>query len=102
MKTNNRYRVKASRINSLDDLRREKMRLRMEIVRTEEHIHTGYREIIAALTFRNLANHLVQDLTTTSSIVSKTIAIGKVFLTRRKKKRHDREQAAANLNANDF
>jgi hypothetical protein len=88
MKTSNRYRVKTEKIHSLNDLLMEKMRLRMEIMKTEENIHTGYREILNALTFRNIASTLIQEVSATSSVVEKAFDIGKSFFAKRKKKKH--------------
>jgi hypothetical protein len=87
MKTSKRYTVPAEKINSLQDLRMEKQRLRFEIMKTEESIHSGYRNIIEALTFKNLAATMINDLSATSSVMSKAFAFGKSFMEKRKKKK---------------
>jgi hypothetical protein len=92
MKPSNRYQVKTDKIHSLNDLRMEKMRLRMEIMKTEENIHTGYREILHALSFRNIASTVINDVTASSSVVAKAFDIGKSFFAKRKKKKHDKMQ----------
>jgi hypothetical protein len=90
MKTTKRYKVKSEKIHSLNDLSVEKQRLRFEITKTEENIHAGYREIIQALTLKNLVSTMVNDLSSTSSIVSKAFVIGQTFMAKRKKKKHDK------------
>ena len=94
MKTTNRYTVKADKIRSLKDIDLEKQRLKIEIMKTEQEIHSGYRNILQAFTLRNLASTVVNEITTTSNVVSKAIAIGKSFMAGRKKKKHDKLKAA--------
>ncbi len=93
MKTNNRYIVKANRIHSLKDIELEKQRLRLEILKQEQDIHSGYRNILQALTFRNLATNIVSDIATSSSLLSKALSIGKAVMSRRKKKKYDKLKA---------
>ncbi|MCX6305279.1 MAG: hypothetical protein NT040_09935 [Bacteroidetes bacterium] len=90
MKTTKRYMVKPEKIHSLQDLSLEKERLRLEIMKTEQNIHAGYRDILHALTFKNLATSMIQDISATSSVLTKAISIGKSFMTRRKKKKQDK------------
>jgi hypothetical protein len=92
MKTSKRYLVKPEKIHSLDDLRLEKLRLRLEIMKTEESIHSGYRDILEALTFKNLASTMIKDVSATSSVLTKAFAFGKAVMARHKKKKHDRMQ----------
>jgi hypothetical protein len=98
MKTSKRYQVKADKIHSLDDLRIEKMRLRMEILKTEESIHAGYRDIIDALSFKNIASSVVNEVTGSSSVLTKAFAFGQAFMAKRKKKKHDKPR---DLNTTD-
>ena len=93
MKTTNRYIVKAANIRSLKDIELEKQRLRLEIMKKEQDIHSGYRNILHAFSLRNLATTLVNEVTTTSSVLSKALLIGKSFLDNRKKKKHDKLKA---------
>lgn len=86
MKTNNRYVVKPEKIHSLKDIEMEKQRLRLEIMKTETTIRANYHNLLHAFTFRNLATTLVQDISATSSAVSKAMAIGKSLFGRKKKK----------------
>jgi hypothetical protein len=88
--------VKPEKIHSLNDLRMEKLRLRMEIMKTEENIHTGYRDIIDALSFKNIASTVINDVTATSSVMSQAFAFGKSLLAKRKKKKHARMQEDMN------
>ena len=90
MKTSKRYTVQPGRIHSLEDIRLEKMRLRLEILKTENNIHDGYRDILQALTFKNLAATVINDISATSSVMSKAFAVGKSFMEKRKKKKHDK------------
>ncbi len=87
MRPSNRYRVKTDRIHSLEDLRKEKMKLRFEILKTEQDIHTGYRDLVDALSPRNLLNTVVTDVSASSTVLSKAFTFGKTLLERRKKKK---------------
>jgi hypothetical protein len=82
--------VKADKIHSLDDIKMEKLRLRLEIMKTEESIHSGYREILQALTFKNIATTVISDVSASSSVLTKMFAFGKAVMARQKKKKHDR------------
>ncbi|MEI6683843.1 MAG: hypothetical protein WCO44_14525 [Bacteroidota bacterium] len=90
MKTTNRYTIKAERIRSLKDIEVEKHRLRLEIMKKEQDIHNSYRNILQGFSPRNLATSMVNDFTTSSSILSKAFSIGKAFMARRKKKKRDK------------
>jgi hypothetical protein len=82
--------VKADKIHSLDDIRIEKLRLRLEIMKTEENIHAGYRDILSALSPRNLATTLINDVAASSSVLTKAFSFGQSLLSKRKKKKHDK------------
>jgi len=86
--------VRPEKIRSLNDIRMEKLRLKLEIMKTEESISSAYREILQALTFKNIASAVVSDISATSSVVAKAISIGKAVLTGRKKKKHDKMKEA--------
>ena len=90
METTKRYKVKSGNIHSLKDIELEKHRLRIEILKTEANIQSGYRNILHALTFKNLAATLVSDVTSTSTVMSKVFAFGKSMMEKRKKKKHDK------------
>ncbi len=95
MKTSNRYRVKSQNIHSLKDIELEKQRLRIEIMKTEADIHTGYRNILQAFTLKNIAATMISDVAATSSVMSKVFSFGKVLLEKRKKKKHDKLKAVS-------
>ncbi|MCK9424201.1 MAG: hypothetical protein M0Q38_16570 [Bacteroidales bacterium] len=90
MKTSKRYKIKTSKIHSLEDITAEKTRLKFEIRLKEEHIQSNYRHILDAFTLRNLTSTLVTELSATSSIVSKALSMGKSILERRKKKKKEK------------
>ena len=87
MKTTKRYLVKPEKIHSMEDLRLEKLRLRLEIMKTEENIHAGYRDILEALSFKNIATTMINDVAATSSVLSKAFSFGKAMMAKRKKKK---------------
>jgi hypothetical protein len=98
MKTSKRYLVKSEKIHSLNDLQMEKMRLRMEILKTEERIHAGYRDILDALSFKNIASTVMNDVTASSTILARAFSFGKALMAKRKKKKHD---SSSDLNSTD-
>lgn len=87
MKTNKPYKVKSERVHSLRDLELEKARLQLEILKAKENIHSDYRRILDSFTLKNLASVMVQDMATSSGIVSKTFGLGKSFFAKKKKKK---------------
>ena len=94
MSPTKRYTVKADKIGSLKDIELEKQRLRLEIMKKEQDINSGYRNIVQALSPRNIAATLVNDLTTSSTVLSKAFSIGKALIAKRKKKKLDKLNAA--------
>jgi hypothetical protein len=90
MKTSKRYKVNHDKIHSLKDIEMEKQRLRLEIMKTEVNIHSGYRNILQAFTLKNLATSMVNDISATSSVLSKVFTFGKAIMAKRKKKKHDK------------
>jgi hypothetical protein len=85
--------VQPGKIHSLNDIRLEKQRLRLEIMKTEENIHSGYLHILQALSFKNLATTMINEISVTSSAMTKAFAFGKSIMARRKKKKHDKLKA---------
>jgi hypothetical protein len=81
--------VKPEKIHSLRDLEMEKERLKLEILKTETNIRSDYHNLLHAFTFKNLASSVIQDITTTSSVVSKAFSIGKSFLGKKKKRKKE-------------
>ncbi|MCX6267811.1 MAG: hypothetical protein NTW16_10700 [Bacteroidetes bacterium] len=72
----------------------EKLRLRIEILKTEQNIHSGYQDILQALTFKNLASTMINDISASSSVISSVMSFGKSIVAKRKKKKHDKLKAA--------
>ena len=87
MKRNNRYHLKPGTIRSLKDLDLERQRLKLEIMKSEEHIHSDYRHLIHALTFRNIAQSVLGNVTHTTSVLSKAFSFGRAIMAKRKKKK---------------
>jgi hypothetical protein len=88
MKTTKRYIVKAEKIHSLKDIEIEKQRLRIEIMRTENSIQADYHNILHALTLKNIASNMINDIAATSGVLSKAFSFGKSLMAKRKKKKH--------------
>lgn len=84
-----RYRIKPSRINSLEDLHLEKTKVKMEILKKAQSIHSDYRSLLNALTFRNIISNIADDLTVQSAVVSKAISIGKSLFSGKSKKKRE-------------
>jgi len=87
MRTSDPYRVRVNHIHSLSDLKREKEKLQMEIVRREEGIKYNYQNLVHLLSFRNILGTLIDEVGTTTTIVGKLFSLGKDFLAKRKKKK---------------
>ena len=54
MRTSEPYKVRVNHLNSMEDLEREKERIRIEITRSEEGIKYNYQNLVHLLSFRNL------------------------------------------------
>ena len=87
MRTSEPYKVRANHLNSLSDLEREKERLQMEIARREEGIKYNYQNLVKLLSFRNLIGTLIDEVSTTTTVIGKLFLLGKDFLAKRKKKK---------------
>jgi hypothetical protein len=75
------------KISSLEDLRLEKARLQMDILKKENQIHSDYQQILNKLTLRHLFRTIREDVAITSNVTSKLISFGKKILARKKKKK---------------
>jgi len=93
MKTSNRYHVKPEKIRSLKDLELERQRLRLEILKTEEHIHRDYRRILDAFTLKNIASSVLGDLAHNATFAGKAFAFGKAIMSKRKKKKKNQSES---------
>jgi len=89
-----KHKIKSNirKIRSLDDLRSEKQRLKSELQKTEEDIHSGYRHILDMLSFRNILKTVTDDIVTSSTVASKAFAVGKKLFEKVKKKKKKKEK----------
>ena len=85
------------KIKSLEDLKLEKARLKMDILKQENQIQSDYRQILDRLTFRNVIRNIQEDIALTSNITSKVITVGKKIFGKKKKKKKIREGEIALL-----
>jgi len=93
MKTKFKSRTNLRKIRNLHDLELEKARLQLELVKSEEQIHISYKRLLDQLTFRNIIQKVADEVTMTTTVVSKAIAIGKdIFGKIRKKKKKWKER----------
>ncbi|MFH1297605.1 MAG: hypothetical protein ABIJ04_10070 [Bacteroidota bacterium] len=74
---------------NMKELKAEKRRLQREIVRTETGIRTDYRNLVEALTFRNIINTLAEEIMATNLVVSQAYSIISPLFKRKKKKKKD-------------
>ena len=95
MRTNEPYKIKMGKINSLDGLEKEKERLQLEIIRKEEGIKYSYQSLVHLLTFSNLIGSFIEEVNATSSLIGKVISLGKDFFVKHKKKQKVRQKIAA-------
>jgi hypothetical protein len=101
MKTSKRYTVPPGKLQSLEDIRLEKMRLRLEILKTENNIHEGYRDILHALSPKNVVGSVINDITGSSTLVAKAFSFGKMLMEKRKKKKQDKLKRASEETGHD-
>ena len=103
MKTNEPYSVRVKNIKSLADLEREKEKMQIEIARREEGIRYNYQNLVHLLSFRNLITTFIDEVSTTTTVISKLFSLLKEFLAKRKKKKKEKhgtppeEQVEQNL-----
>lgn len=90
MRTNEPFKVRLNHINSLSDLQREKERLQNEISHREEGIKNNYQNLVHLLSFRNLMGTLIDEVSTTATVMGKFLSFGKEFLAKRKKHKKDK------------
>ncbi|MCX6281928.1 MAG: hypothetical protein NTU51_08190 [Bacteroidetes bacterium] len=101
MRTSEPFKIRLNHINSLEDLQREKEKLQMEIVRREEGIKYNYQNLVHLLSFKNLLGTLIDDVSTTTSVIGKIVSISKDFLARRKKKKKVKQEQQSKQEAGD-
>jgi hypothetical protein len=94
MKMKSKTHYKVQNIRSVQDLKLEKARLKMEAVRKEEQIRHNYRNIVDALTLRNLLQVVTNEITTASTAVSTAFSIGKSVFGKFRKKKKQKDKAS--------
>jgi len=94
-----KHKIKSNirKISSLDDLRSEKQRLKSELQKTEEGIHSGYRHLIYMLSFRNILKTVTDDIVTTSTVASKAFVVGKKLFEKVKKKKKKKKETTTDF-----
>ena len=92
MTMKNKTHHKIRKLRSLHDLELEKVRLKFEALKIEEQIKGNYRNLVDALTFRNLFQHLSNEISMTKSAVSTAFSVGKTILEKFKKKKKNKEK----------
>jgi len=90
MRTSEPYKIRVNRLNSLADLEHEKERLQIEIARKEEGIKYDYQNLVHLLSFQNLISTLIDELSTTTTVIGKLFSLGREFLAKRKKKKKEK------------
>ena len=94
MKTNKFRRSTIREIHSMHELQLEQARLKLELVKTEDKIKATYHHFLFAFSLRNIFSTVTSELTSTSSIISNVFTLGKSWLSKRKKKKKDKELMA--------
>ena len=92
MKTRKRHRMRRVPFSTMKELQTEKFRLQREIIQTEEGIHNDYRNLVDALTFRNIINTIAEEVVATNMIVSQAYSIIRPLFNRKKKKKKAQNQ----------
>ena len=85
MKKSRHHIERMTPINTLKELREEKFRLQRELADTEDDIKENYRDLIDALTFRNIINSIAEEIVSTNLVVSQAYSIIKPLFKRKKK-----------------
>lgn len=78
-------------MQSLQELREEKFRLQREILKAELNIKTNYKDIVDALTFRNVINTIAEEIIATNFVVSQAYSIIRPLFKLKKKKKIRKE-----------
>ena len=87
----NRSTHNIGKIKSLEDLKLEKARLEMDILKKQNQIQSDYRQILDRLTLRNVFLRIKEDIALTTDITSKVISVGKRLFGKKKKKKKSLE-----------
>jgi hypothetical protein len=100
MKMKHKIKSNIRKIRSLDDLRSEKQRLKSELQKTEEDIHSGYHHILDLLSFHNILKTVANDISTSSKVASKAFSIGKKLFEKVKKKKKKKKETTTDFEDN--
>ena len=92
MKRTKHHRDRRIPISTMKELQTEKFRLQREILETEEGINNDYRNLVDALTFRNIINTIAEEVVSTNMIVSQAYSIIRPLFNRKKKKKKAQNQ----------
>jgi hypothetical protein len=88
-----KFRTNIRKIRSLDDLRSERLRLKEELLKTEEGIRANYHHIREAFYLRNILKTVSDDITLATTAFSKAFSIGKTLLGKVKKKKKKTQES---------
>jgi len=91
MKKSRHLKSRMASIRTLKELRDEKSRLRSELIDTEDDIRENYRDLIDALTFRNIINTIAEEIISTNLVVSQVYSMIKPLFKRKKKNKRVEE-----------
>jgi hypothetical protein len=92
MKTNKDQRIRIREIHSMHELKLERARLELELVKTEEKIKTNYKNVLHAFSLGNIFSTVTSELSTSSSILAKTVNLGLNWVAMRKKKKKKKQE----------
>ena len=95
----NRAHYKIHKLRSLHDLELEKARLKFEALKKEDQIKGNYKYIVDALTFRNLLQHLSNEISMTTSAVSTAFSVGKKIIGKFKKRKKNKDDSSKSPSA---
>jgi hypothetical protein len=73
----------------MHELQLEKVRLQLELVKTEDKIKANYRHLLSAFSLKNIFSTVTTEFISPSSILANAVVLGKNWLGRRKKKKKD-------------
>ncbi len=93
MKRTKHHRDRRIPISTMKELQTEKFRLQREILETEEGINNDYRNLVDALTFRNIINTIAEEVVSTNMIVSQAYSVIRPLFNRKKKKKKAQNQS---------
>jgi hypothetical protein len=87
-----KYDLPVRKIRSMEDLRIEKMKIRMEIANKEEQILHNYRFLKERLSLRHLTETISADVQLATTAFSKAFSLGKTLFGKIRKKKEKGEK----------